>query len=200
MSGDINDAAKIGLCLLILVAIVAIVMHLLNVSNEQANTGSQKLAKSMAKIEKSEFNKYDQKTVTGVDVATAAKVFEGRPIAIVHITLSKIKGGDSTGYNYNCLLTNAVNYNTVGTRGRNLWQVDTEDTSNGGLHFVEEENCYHSRLEVDHDTGEYEYNNDISPINKVSTDSYITSTGAFKSNLIKDENNNIIGIVFKQIE
>lgn len=200
MSGDINDAAKIGLCLLILVAIIAIVIHLMNVSNEQANKGSQKFAQSMAKIEKSEFNKYDQKTVTGIDVATAAKVFEGRPVAIVTQPLAKINGGDTTGYNYNALLTNAVNYNTTGTRGRNLWQVNTEDTSNGGLHFVEEENCYHSRLEVDHDTGEYDYNYDTTPMDKVSTDSHIASTGAFSSNLIKDENNNIIGIVFKQIK
>lgn len=43
-------------------------------------------------------------------------------------------------------------------------------------------------------------NTNIIMVQLQRTNSYITSTGAFSSHLIKDENNNIIGIVFKQIE
>lgn len=76
MGGDISDGAKIGIGLVLLVAIVAIVMQLLKMVKSQANSGSTALQDSFEKVAESDFDGYDQVEKTGTDVSAAVKIFE----------------------------------------------------------------------------------------------------------------------------
>ena len=83
MGTDISEGAKVGIILIILCALIAIVFSLLTMMKNITSSGSQSLQNGLDQLGDSEFQAYDQKVVSGTDVAAAIKIFEGRPVAFV---------------------------------------------------------------------------------------------------------------------
>lgn len=200
MGGDISDGAKIALGLVLLVAIVAIVMQLLKMVKNQSNSGSVALQDSFAKVSESEFDGYDQVTKTGVDVASAVKIFDGRPVAIVVQTNKQVATKDA--WLYNCLLAGTTV--TDGGSGRgNMVAVKTSDTAaaaytTGTIAPWADHNGYLAELEVDAATGAYKYNTNTKPMSATSTDSAVRDSGTFLAQLIKNDAGENIGVYFMQ--
>lgn len=201
MGGDISDGAKIGIGLVLLVAIVAIVMALLKMVKNQTNSGSTKLQDSFDKVAESEFDGYDQVEKTGTDVVAAIKIFQDRPVAIVVQTM-KDQAAGSGAWNYGALLSGAdvaatadpaLGENKAVTVETTAATAATDDkiapwTGHTG---------YIGELKVGTD-GSYSYNNNLTPLNTKSTTYYVRSSGRFMSNLIKNDSGDNIGVYFQQ--
>lgn len=206
MGGDISDGAKIGIGLVLLVAIVAIVMALLKMVKNQTNSGSTKLQDSFDKVAESEFDGYDQVEKTGTDVKAALKIFQDRPVAVV-VQTTKDKGAAKQAFNYGALLSGVtVAGDTtagVGDVAKVTELVTTAaeavDTyTNGKLAPWKGHSGLLGELTVDGTTGEYTYNNNFSPVDKTSSTYFVRSSGRFMSYLIKSDAGENIGVAFVQ--
>lgn len=214
MGGDISDGAKIGIGLVLLVAIVAIVMALLKMVKNQTNSGSTKLQDSFDKVAESEFDGYDQVEKTGTDVIAAIKIFQDRPVAIV-VQTAKDQGGTALGladtrnskkaYNYGALISGVDLAAATGNSGiGKIGQVTTAVTDDGADAAADAtianwkgHTGYIAELKVAAD-GSYEYNNNLSPLSAKSTTYYVRSSGRFMSELIKNDSGDNIGVYFYQ--
>ena len=206
MGGDISDGAKIGIGLVLLVAIVAIVMALLKMVKNQTNSGSTKLQDSFDKVAESEFDGYDQVEKTGTDVKAALRIFQDRPVAVV-VQTTKDKGANKQAFNYGALLSGVavVNDDTAGVGGvakvTELNTVEAVDTyTNGKLAPWRDHSGLLGELTVDGTTGAYTYNNNFSPVDKTSSTYFVRSSGRFMSYLIKSDAGENIGVAFVQIK
>ena len=207
MGGDISDGAKIGIGLVLLVAIVAIVMQLLKMVKGQANSGSTALQDSFEKVAESDFDGYDQVEKTGTDVAAAVKIFEGRPVAIVVQTTKQRAAGDKA-YNYGALIGNTGTETTGADHAASsafgkVFEITISDTAAdaftaGTIAPWKGHSGYLAELNVLSASGEYEYNTNYTPLDKTSTDSFVRSSGRFMSYLIKNDSGENIGIFFQQ--
>lgn len=206
MGGDISDGAKIGIGLVLLVAIVAIVMQLLKMVKSQANSGSTALQDSFDKVAESDFDGYDQVEKTGTDVAAAVKIFEGRPVAIVVQTTKQ--AADKKAYNYGALIgsagteTSGSDHPASAAFGK-VFELQISDTAvdtftAGTIAPWKGHSGYLAELNVIEDTGEYEYNTNYAPLDKTSTTSFVRSSGRFMSYLIKNDSGENIGVFFQQ--
>jgi hypothetical protein len=198
MGGDISDGAKIGIGLVLLCAIVAIVLQLLKMIKNQANSGSTSLQDSFDKVSASEFDGYDQVEKTGADVKAAVKIFENRAVAVVISTLDS----GSTGYSYGVHLLGQTKV-TTNLKGRgDMYTVAVETTAGSAavsakLTPYSNHTGYISELVMD-STGVYTYNNNFAPMDKQGTDTFVRSSGRFQSELIRNDSGDIIGVYFKQ--
>lgn len=201
MGGDISDGAKIGIGLVLLVAIVAIVMQLLKMVKSQANSGSTALQDSFEKVAESDFDGYDQVEKTGTDVSAAVKIFEGRPVAVI-VQTTKQRAGNAA-YNYGALLSGATQEDdTVAARGKltktTITDTEAEEAAEATIAPWKAHSGYIAELKIDASTGKYEYNTNYAPLDKTSTDSFVRSSGRFMSYLIKNDSGENIGIFFQQ--
>lgn len=206
MGGDISDGAKIGIGLVLLVAIVAIVMALLKMVKNQTNSGSTKLQDSFDKVAESEFDGYDQVEKTGTDVKAALKIFQDRPVAVV-VQTTKDKGAAKQAFNYGALLSGVTVADDttagVGDVAKVTELVTTAaeavDTyTNGKLAPWKDHSGLLGELTVDGATGAYTYNNNFSPVDKTSSTYFVRSSGRFMSYLIKSDAGENIGVAFVQ--
>jgi len=205
MGGDISDGAKIGIGLVLLVAIVAIVMALLKMVKNQTNSGSTKLQDSFDKVAESEFDGYDQVEKTGTDVKAALKIFQDRPVAVV-VQTTKDKGAAKQAFNYGALLSGVTvaDDTTAGVGGvAKVTELDPAATevdtyTDGKLAPWKDHSGLLGELTVDGTTGAYTYNNNFSPVDKTSSTYFVRSSGRFMSYLIKSDAGENIGVAFVQ--
>lgn len=205
MGGDISDGAKIGIGLVLLVAIVAIVMALLKMVKNQTNSGSTKLQDSFDKVAESEFDGYDQVEKTGTEVKAALKIFQDRPVAIV-VQTTKDKGESKQAFNYGALLSGVTvaDDTTAGVGGvAKVTELDQAAAAvdayvNGKLAPWEGHSGLLGELAVDGETGAYTYNNNFYPVDKTSSTYFVRSSGRFMSYLIKSVAGENIGVAFVQ--
>ena len=191
MGEDISTGAKIGIILCILVFLIAIIFSLLTIVRNITNTEASQMQNGLDQMSESQFNDYDQKTVTGTQVMSALKIFEGQNVAIVIQTAqSYIKDTNKEGYNYGALLVkadgNAGSVENVGATV--LLPKNTLTFKNGG--YVA--NLYN-------DKGAYKYNWNVRPCGQSGTNTYVRSSAKFFAQLIKDSTDTIVGVTFRQL-
>ena len=206
MGGDISDGAKIGIGLVLLVAIVAIVMALLKMIKNQTNKGSTSLQDSFDKVSESEFDGYDQVEKTGTDVKAAVKIFQDRPVAIV-VQTTKDQAAGTKAWNYGALLKGVTaSADTTANVGNvaEVTKLDPDDTTGataytaGNLVPWTGHSGLLGELEITAATGAYVYNNNYAPMDKTSTTYFVRSSGRFMSYLIKSDAGENIGVAFVQ--
>ena len=107
MGEDLSTGAKIGIILIILCSLIAIVFALLTMMKNITNSGSSQLQSNLDQMMQTTFDDYNQKTVTGIQVKSALRIFESQDIAVVVKTglCNTPAGGQFLGgFNYNALL------------------------------------------------------------------------------------------------
>lgn len=219
MGTDISEGAKVGIILIILCALIAIVFSLLTMMKNITSSGSQSLQNGLDQLSDSEFQNYDQKTVSGTDVAAAIKIFEGRPVSFVVVTRADLGGGEidsagKTGHLYGANL--AERANTAGTAGGSN-AGDTYDckvalssaaesshptpagNSFTGAGIVKYEgNAYYTGTLFTNNAGSVTYNMNVRPLSVTGMNTYVRPSAKFLAELIKDKTGTKIGVCFVQ--
>lgn len=211
MGTDISEGAKVGIILIILCALIAIVFSLLTMMKNITSSGSQSLQNGLDQLGDSEFQAYDQKVVSGTDVAAAIKIFEGRPVAFVINTTADQKAGGDEAHLYGAMLTvtggngegedgdhagtNAGKYYTV--------RVATSESAEPGTAPTDAitkytGNSYWTSSLFTNAAGVVEYNMNTKPISVTGKRTYVRSSAKFMAELIKDPTGTKIGVMFTQ--
>lgn len=220
MGADISEGAKIAIILIILCAVIAIVFSLLTMMKNVAAAGSQSLQNGMDQLSDSEFQNYDQKTVSGTDVAAAVKIFEGRPIAFVTVTGADVKKAGAnatswTGHLYGAYLGKTTGAGTekvgnagtaAGTNAGTTWEVTVEHATGAepseytGAGITKYEgNAYYTGTLYTNAAGSTEYNMNVRPMSVTGKVTFVRSSAKFLSELIKDTTGSKIGACFMQL-
>lgn len=192
MGEDISTGAKIGIILIILCSLVAIVFSLLTMMKNITNAGSSQLQNGLDQMLASTFQDYDQKVVSGTQVMSAMKIFEGQPVAFVTITAACKKVGSTypNGFNYGALLTGYTACTTEQAADGAAYKLGSALTKATGA------SSYTANLA--NASGAYVYNMNLKPCNGSGTSSFIRSSAKYLAELIKDDTETVVGICFTQ--
>ena len=221
MGEDLSTGAKIGIILIILCSLIAIVFSLLTMMKNITNSGASQLQGSLDQMLLSQFDDYDQKTVTGTQVKAAIKVFSGQDVAIViRPGLAAKKDAYKSGFNYGALLqgygSDAANYgaknsitgygnvytatNKIGIDGSETAAVYSSGTDmKSGLYLHKSSTYYVGALFVPESEILVARNDNPRPLDASGKESYVRTSAKYRSMLIKDEADAIIGIVFDEL-
>lgn len=191
MGEDISSGAKIGIILIILCSLIAIVFALLTMMKNITNTGSSQLQNGLDQMLASQFQDYDQKIITGTQVASAMSIFDGQPVAFVVRTTASNKA--SKAYCYGALITGTTEANAEQDSDGKVYTVATSTITG-----AKEAGAGFYTLSLDVSKGSYAYNLNIKPTKTSGTSTYIRSSAKFMSELIHDSTGDTIGIVFTQ--
>jgi hypothetical protein len=191
MGDDISSGAKIGITLVILVALVGIVFSLLTMMKNITNSGSNQLQNGLNQLLSTQAQDYDQKIVTGTTVNTAMSIFSDQTLAFVVKTAACQKSGSSyaNGFVYGALLTG---FNATTTEQASDGAAYTLTTA---LHRNTGEGHYTTNL---YTTGGYKYNLNFKPTGTSGTSSYVRDSAKFLAELIYDDTGTWVGICFTQ--
>lgn len=191
MGEDISSGAKIGIILIILCSLIAIVFALLTMMKNITNTGSGQLQNGLDQMLASQFQDYDQKIITGTQVASAMSIFDGQPVAFVVRTTASDKA--SKAYCYGVLITGATEASAEQASDGKVYTVATSTITG-----AKEAGAGYYTLSLDVSKGSYAYNLNIKPTRTSGTSTYIRSSAKFMAELIHDSTGDTVGIVFTQ--
>jgi len=181
MEGELGSGARIAIALIVIGVIISIIFVILGFTRGTTNQGITTVQNSMDSMSLAQFDDYDQKILSGTQVVSAVKLFEGRPVALVVKTTASI-AGVSGGHNYGALLVDTSSAKVI-TNG----QLGTIPT--GGSSFTKN---------LDTSTGVIQYNMEYLPMTKSGTNTFVRPTAKFLAQLIKDTTGTIVGICFTQ--
>lgn len=217
MGEESVDGAKLGTKLIMFVAIIGLALAAFLMGKSLVNTGVDQMETSVKSINDSQFSDYDAKIVRGRAVKSALSTFGNAEYAIVICTQAMAEGGQSTttgcipssaaghaikisghsmeqksgakyttiyGVNYNAQLGKSDN----GTDSKPLAEITIQ---NGLVKLGSGEDFYT-------EDGNIKYYMDTSRLTKKGQAEYIADTSSFYANLIKNDSNDILGIVFTQ--
>ncbi|GKU77568.1 hypothetical protein [Paenibacillus sp. L3-i20] len=178
MEGELGSGARIAIALIVIGVIISIIFVILGFTRGTTNQGITTVANSMDSMSLAQFDDYDQKILSGTQVVSAIKLFEGRPVAQVVRTTSQMKstGGAGSGHNYGAILADTTDKGVI-----------TMGTLTGS-HYVE-------GLETE---GGITYNMKYLPTTVSGTDTFVRPTAKFLAELIKDTTGTIVGVCFTQ--
>lgn len=113
MSEDVSATMRVGITVILVAALVATVLNLMVMSNSILSNGQTTLQSGIDSVSEQEFATYDNKKVSGTQVATALSLFQGRDVAILVETTSlrktvqdsEVLANEFYGLNYGALVT-----------------------------------------------------------------------------------------------
>lgn len=209
MGEDLSTGAKIGITLIVLCSLIAIVFSLLTMMKNITNAGSSQLQGSLDQMLLTQFDDYNQKTVTGTQVVSSLKVFEGQDVAIViRPGLAKKNTACIGGYNYGARLKG---YKASTMNGYGTIYVSTQDVSlpTGAYTYdaakldtgivLHSSQTYYVGAYEDTTAELLQRNDNTRPTNATGKASFVRSSAKYRAMLIKDESDAIIGICFTEL-
>ena len=110
MEGELGSGARIAIALIVIGVIISVIFVILGFTRGTTNQGITTVQNSMDSMSLAQFDDYDQKILSGTQVVSAIKLFEGRPVAAVVRTRAV---ADGTGHNYGALIEGTVSLKTV---------------------------------------------------------------------------------------
>lgn len=183
MGEDLSTGAKIGIVLIILCFLIGIVLALLMVVKNITNSGASSMEAGLDQMNKSQYDDYDQKIVTGTKVTSAIKLFEGQPIGIVVISKQADSNSIKGGYCYGQLLEN---YSQATENDEVVYKNSTALTMQTGDSF------YTAKPQ----SGKWNLN--TKPLTISGSNMFVRTNAKFMAELIKDSSGTNIGICFTQ--
>jgi len=189
MEGELGSGARIAIALIVIGVIISVIFVILGFTRGTTNQGITTVQNSMDSMSLAQFDDYDQKILSGTQVISAIKLFEGRPVAAVVRTIKVMNAtaanpiGNGTGHNYGALL--------VGTN-KSTYLTTAMNRTNTGDSF------YTHNIDTTGDGGNMTFNNITLPVTRSGTDTFIRPTAKFLAELIKDNTGTIVGVCFTQ--
>lgn len=192
MEGELGSGARIAIALIVIGVIISIIFVILGFTRGTTNQGISTVSVSMDSMSLARFDDYDQKLISGTQVVSAVKLFEGQPVASVVRTLATldISATDTSstfqGNNYGALLTGSTK-----PSGRDYY------TSAAIQRTATQANDSHYTVNLDTTSG-IKYNMIYTPMTESGTDTFVRPTAKFLAELIKDTTGQIVGVCFTQ--
>ena len=181
MGGDMSDGAKIAITLIILGVLISIIFTILSFTRNATNQGMSAVENSMNAMQLSRFDDYDQKVISGTQVISALKLFEGQPVCIVVRTRARLTAAANTGHNYGAMLTgsNAATFITtaMAKTGSNSFYIANVALSASNT---------------------ITYNTNYLNTTVSGNPQFVRTTAKFTAELVKDSTDSIVGICFTQ--
>lgn len=218
MGEDLSTGAKIGITLIILCTLIAIVFSLLTMMKNITNSGASQLQGSLDQMLLTQFDDYNQKTVSGTQVVSSIKVFEGQDVAIVVRPALAVKGAidnKSTiaGLNYGSLLQGyyTAKDSTKSLPGYGNVYIGTNDVTiescpeytdssafDQGL-YMHKSQTYYVGAFADDGSVLVPTNTNTRPLEASGKCTYVRSSAKYRAMLIKDASDTIIGVCFTEL-
>lgn len=202
MNEDLSATIRTGVTVVIVAALVSTVLSLMVVAQTILTSGQGTLQAGVDRVSLQQFELYNGGSQSGTDVKAAVSLYASSDIAI--LVKTKSAPGASTDdqyYNYNSILKGATS-GSVDVSGQTATAYTISASASGaadGSTFKKPntgESYYTGALKVDN--GIIAFNGDKKGITTKGATQYILDSARFSSQLIKDQNNLIIGIVFRQ--
>jgi|HigsolmetaAR204D_1030405.scaffolds.fasta_scaffold04764_3 type II secretory pathway pseudopilin PulG len=225
MDDGVAKGSNIAVVLVIVAALIALAFGIFVVTKNQANEGSADLASSLNTVSTQVFQDFDQKVVTGNQVLSALKSFEGKPYAIListkafandfpiaqsndHPVAFIVEAGGQNYINYNAILSaDGTDITTAPTNAAG-WPATSVTAISGGqrggainpvITMTSENGVFLHTTGFQTVQGNIFYDNSIGGVNRSGNSEYIPATTKFQANLIKDASGAYVGIVLRQL-
>ncbi len=229
MEKEISSGTMLGIVLIALAAVIGLGFGVFAIAKGVANEGVVNVQDNLGAVSESAFTDYDQKIVTGTQVQSAYKSFQGKPVAILINTQAMNKGvfvhadherlyaqaiGHLNYVNYNAILAN----DPEGDADDVVSIEPAESTTglavpdgNGAVAAEGENPGSDAPLTLKdgvvntiygfcvNDNGKLVFDTGIGGFTKSGNSEYIASNAKFDANLIKDASGQIVGVAFTQL-
>ena len=191
MTEDFAAMMRLGVTVLMVASLIATVLSLVVIATTIIATGTTKMQAGASKISTQDFEQYNQKPISGVNVKTAIQLYGEQNISVAVCT----KRNPGSYYIYGALLQGATNGNSNTPATISASTLESTANVNGTT------NAYYTmELQFDTSTQTIPKSNVRDGINITGTAEYIYDGGHFNSRLIKDSNGEIVGIACKQVD
>jgi len=192
LEGELGSGARIAIALIVIGVIISVIFVILGFTRGTTNSGITTVQNSMDSMSLAQFDDYDQKVLSGTQVTSAIKLFEGRPVAMVVRTralrpATPANAAATIGHNYGALLAGATSNNLTGDQ---LLYTTTAMTK-----AVATNAFYTANLNT---TNGIIYNMVTIQTTRSGTNAFIRPTAKFTAELIQDNTGTIVGICFTQ--
>lgn len=207
MNEDLSATIRTGVTVVIVAALVSTVLSLMVVAQTILSAGQGTLQSGVDRVSLQQFEVYNGGSQSGTDVKAAVSLYASQDLAVlVHTKAMNTDSAMGTDfyYNFNALLgtTNASGqaqpYFPKGTEtvaGTSTIVYKGKKT-NSNLQTVAGQPYFVSELATTN--GVIEFNGDVKILTTKGSNCYILDSARFNSQLIRDKNDLIIGIIFTQ--
>lgn len=221
MQNEISSGTMLGIVLIALAAVIGLGFGVFSIAKSVSNEGVVNVQDNLTVVSQSSFDDFDNKIVTGTQVKSAYKQFQGKPVAILVSTQALTNGvknyrdhkayvhrtgaGGRAYINYNAIIAKDANGGepsslASGASGTSL----TSSIGTVGAIAVDSVNTGLIKAEVgfhtDISNGKIVYDSNIGGFDIAGNCEFISSSAKFDANLIKDTSENVIGIAFTQLK
>lgn len=222
MSEDVSATMRVGVTVILVAALVATVLNLMVMSNSLIVNGTAELQSGIDAIAVKEFDNYDNKKVSGIQVKTALDLFSARDVAIIIQTKALVLALDeNSALNYCGLVTKdgkAANgdmnlpdkhtpenstsapWNGIVSPNSEVAYCVTIGDENSNASVIKKQGAAYYTGYLHLSEGLVDCNFDKRNTTEKGNAAYILDSARFISTLIKDTNGEIIGIVFIQVQ
>lgn len=217
MEREVSVGAMLGIVLIALAAIIALGFGIYGVAKGTASKGADDVRGSLERVSQQAFMDFDQRVVSGSQVISALKNFEGEPVAILISTKAVQNGqkiaskedrpqgseayfasdGSYAYINYNAILAQ----DETGQPGNRVGGGEKAIAPGGVKPEIQFKNGYYVTnhgFALDNN-GAVRYETTTAGIYKSGNAEYIASTAKFQANLLTDQSGTIMGVVFRQL-
>ena len=215
MGEDLSTGMKIGIGIIVLLAILAIVMSIMAIVKNIASSATNDLTSSLHNMQNLKMDSYNQKVVTGNEVLGFLSLNQDTGMSILISTAAEFKqrSGEHPDakkdviHNY-CALLDCFRHNTDPKFSCIYYgEIDTARNNDGNFKSLKEldfktsffkddaYNCYISSPTMD-DNGDHKRNTVTDGIYSKTSKGYVNPDHTFHSYLVKDYSGTIIGVWF----
>lgn len=173
---EMSDGVKIALTLVLICILIAIVFGIVRFVKGTTDEGTANLENSVLAMSETEFDQYNNTTRSGTQVASLVQLYANRDMAVV------VETKRGTVINYGRTLEGV-------TIPGGSFSKQTEQPDATGTPVV----TVAAGLGTD-----VQYNSNLVNLNNSSHADFVRATAKFKSFLIKDEGDQVIGVYFRQ--
>lgn len=214
MEREVSSGVMIGVVLLILAAVVGVGFLVFSLAKGVASDGTVDVQDKLNSVSNQVFLDYDQKIITGTQVTSALKSFEGKGYAVL-IATKALRGDQkiaSSGdhpkayvvefngnrfLNYNAVIAGDANGSSVATinGGDSISAVVGNPPTlqlKNGVYIAPHGFALTT-------SGAILYDNYTAGVFKSGNAEYIPSNTKFRANLLKGNSGEIMGVVFEQM-
>lgn len=203
MNEDLSATIRTGVTVVIVAALVSTVLSLMVVAQTILTAGQGTLQSGVDRVSLQQYEVYNGGSQSGTDVKAAVALYSSQDIAILIHTKAMDATNRELYYNFNSMLSNPN-----GTNPEQM--VGQEKTESVGGAQVK---CYTGNKSsfvtvvqgqpyvlgcLSTENGVVRFNGDVKILTTKGSNCYILDSARFNSQLIKDKNDLIIGIMFTQ--
>lgn len=182
MSDDWTSLVKNAVSVLVIILAISVVLLLSYFGLNSANKGSEKLASTTSSMDEKAYDTYNQTTISGTTVLSAIKNYQNQPMAILVRTKRS---------------TDIMNYAAyLGATGAS--SAPSNWVFSGALNKPDGTSGMPSKLITENALYIDYQNTDLTKATKKSENYYINPNAKFRSVLLYDVNEEIVGIYMEQ--